>query len=753
MEWSEERTCLFATAYLKGRADHWYRSIGIRNPEEVPRTWETLKASIIAQFRPTKALDNARDDLDRLKQTTSIQKYVDNFMDIIMLIPSMTEEESCHRFRVGLKNKELQAQLRDIPEEQRSLTRYYQHSLNYEATRPYINTPSMTNTNGYANSNNVGDTSRSVSAEPTPMDLDAMYRSNQNRGQHNNNHSYVTRRNHSHLICYACQEKGHIQRNCPKKQQTSTRNGHHHNQRGRLNVMEDGQAMDMYGCECGKCASGETGRNTQIQKEQNHSVVSHSSANNNVNKNHCTCSSCYSSSESFSTTVENETINTSEPTSPNNIENTMVSVTSCKIDISRLLELNSTILSDLPIHPATVPLLEAKTAEEEQINVLFDSGASECYISSRVAQRITATLTPVRREVETAGGIIDSITQRASFELNLQGYTSTVHAFVYDTTFDLILGRSWLKTHKPQADWDTDAWIIEDREAGQVFSVLPTTTFNGCHHNSGDKTTATTDHLNYLLTPSQVSRCLQQPDTEYGFLFVIDNNNTEGPKQIDNNTLNDNWKRELSAQYSMVFKDTLPAFSENDTTMVQHAIDTGNAKPVNRPAYRMSPAELDELRKQLKELLSLGLIEPSSSPWGAPVLFVKKKDGTVRMCIDYRGLNKVTIKNSSPLPRIDECLDRLKGASYFTTLDLKSGYHQLHIQKEDVPKTAFNTRYDKFHWKALPMGLSNSPPCFQSWMNNVLGDCIDSFCLVYLDDVCIFSKSQEEHKKTCEACT
>ncbi|KAG0749205.1 hypothetical protein G6F29_013894 [Rhizopus arrhizus] len=161
----------------------------------------------------------------------------------------------------------------------------------------------------------------------------------------------------------------------------------------------------------------------------------------------------------------------------------------------------------------------------------------------------------------------------------------------------------------------------------------------------------------------------------------------------------------------------------------------------------MSPAELDELQKQLKELLSLGLIRPSSSPWGAPVLFVRKKDGSMRMCIDYRALNKLTVRNSHPLPRIDECLDRLKGAKFFTSLDLKSGYHQVRIASEDVPKTAFNTRYGQYEFLVLPFGLTNAPPTFQSLMNRVLNDCLDKFALVYLDDILIFSKTKEEHQQ------
>jgi hypothetical protein len=129
------------------------------------------------------------------------------------------------------------------------------------------------------------------------------------------------------------------------------------------------------------------------------------------------------------------------------------------------------------------------------------------------------------------------------------------------------------------------------------------------------------------------------------------------------------------------------------------------------------------------------------------VLFVKKKNGEMRMCIDYRALNKVTIRNSTPLPRIDECLDRLQGASWFTCLDLRSGYHQIRLQESDIPLTGFNTRYGKWEWLVLPFGLSNAPPSYQTWMNGVLKDCIDKFALVYLDDCCIYSSNLEDHIK------
>jgi len=133
----------------------------------------------------------------------------------------------------------------------------------------------------------------------------------------------------------------------------------------------------------------------------------------------------------------------------------------------------------------------------------------------------------------------------------------------------------------------------------------------------------------------------------------------------------------------------------------------------------MALAELAELKKQLQELLDKGLIEPSMSPWGVPVLFVRKKDGRLRLCIDYRELNRVTAKNKYPSPRIDDLFDQLVGAAVFSKIDLRSGYHQLKIKKEDVPKTAFRTRYGHSEFLVLPFGLTNAPAYFMDLMNRV----------------------------------
>ena len=170
-------------------------------------------------------------------------------------------------------------------------------------------------------------------------------------------------------------------------------------------------------------------------------------------------------------------------------------------------------------------------------------------------------------------------------------------------------------------------------------------------------------------------------------------------------------------------------------------------KPISSPPYRMAPAELRELKAQLEELLSKGFIRPSISPWGAPVLFVKKKDGSLRLCIDNRQLNRVTIRNQYPLPRIYELFDQLQGSRVYSKIDLRSGCHQLRVQESDVPKTAFRTRYGHYEFLVMPFGLTNAPAAFMDLMNRVFQPYLDRFVIVFIDDILVYSGSSEEHSE------
>ncbi|GJT42097.1 hypothetical protein Tco_0941962 [Tanacetum coccineum] len=195
-----------------------------------------------------------------------------------------------------------------------------------------------------------------------------------------------------------------------------------------------------------------------------------------------------------------------------------------------------------------------------------------------------------------------------------------------------------------------------------------------------------------------------------------------------------------------VFLEDLPGLPP--TRQVEFQIDlVPGAAPVARAPYRLAPSEMKELSEQLKELSDKGFIRPSSSPWGAPVLFVKKKDGSFRMCIDYRELNKLTVKNRYPLPRIDDLFDQLQGSSVYSKIDLRSGYHQLRVREEDIPKTAFRTRYGHYEFQVMPFGLTNAPAVFMDLMNRVCKPYLDKFVIVFIDDILIYSKNKQEHEE------
>ncbi|GKC02119.1 putative reverse transcriptase domain-containing protein [Tanacetum coccineum] len=198
--------------------------------------------------------------------------------------------------------------------------------------------------------------------------------------------------------------------------------------------------------------------------------------------------------------------------------------------------------------------------------------------------------------------------------------------------------------------------------------------------------------------------------------------------------------------FPKVFPDDLPGLPP--PRLVEFIIELVlGAAPVAHAPYRLAPSELKELSNQLKELSEKGFIQPSSSPWGAPVLFVKKKDGSFRMCNDYRELNKLTVKNRYPLLRIDDLFDQLQGSSVYSKIDLRSGYHQLRIREEDIPITTFRTRYGHFEFQVMSFGLTNAPAIFMDLMNRVCKPYLDKFVIVFIDDILIYSKSKEEHKE------
>ncbi|KAL0458747.1 UNVERIFIED_CONTAM: Transposon Ty3-G Gag-Pol polyprotein [Sesamum latifolium] len=195
-----------------------------------------------------------------------------------------------------------------------------------------------------------------------------------------------------------------------------------------------------------------------------------------------------------------------------------------------------------------------------------------------------------------------------------------------------------------------------------------------------------------------------------------------------------------------IFPDDLPGLPPHKK--VDFAIETlPGVAPISIAPYRMTPVELQELKKQIEELLEKEFIQPSTSPWRAPVLFVKMKDGSMKLCVDYRQLNRVTVKNKYSLPRIDDLLDQLKGGTIFSKIYLRSRYWQLRIAEKDIPKIVFRTRYGHYEFLVMPFGLTNAPATFMALMNRTFQEYLDRFVIVFIDDILIYSRNKEEHEQ------
>ncbi|GKC35277.1 putative reverse transcriptase domain-containing protein [Tanacetum coccineum] len=196
--------------------------------------------------------------------------------------------------------------------------------------------------------------------------------------------------------------------------------------------------------------------------------------------------------------------------------------------------------------------------------------------------------------------------------------------------------------------------------------------------------------------------------------------------------------------FPKVFPEDLPGLPP--MRQVEFQIDlVPSVAPVARAPYRLAPTKLQELSTQLQELSDKGFIRPSFSPWGAPVLFDKKKDGSFQMCIDYRKLNKLTVKNRYPLSRIDDLFDQLQGSRVYSKIDLRSGYHQLRVREEYIPKTAFRKRYGHYEFQVMSFGLTNAQAVFIDLMNRVCKPYLDKFVIVFINDILIYFESEEEH--------
>ena len=390
--------------------------------------------------------------------------------------------------------------------------------------------------------------------------------------------------------------------------------------------------------------------------------------------------------------------------------------------------------------------------------MLIDTGASHAYASRDLMTRLGMSVRPCSLAQATAADGT-AVTLQGSCELRLRmGPLSTrVQALVVGSLVpgvDLILGDAWLAQHRATLDYG--AGVLRLWRGTQAFTLTP---MHGCRPAPGSPE-AVVDHcLNVLAHNTQCATLMSAKQARRAIrrgastmLAIVRPDNTcmppdarQGPPEaVLASVVPDAAIQGLLDEFQDVFAEP-PAGLPPDRG-VGHTIPTeAGAAPTSRRLIRLSPAELAEVKRQVADLLAKGYIEPSTSPYGAPVLFVKKKTGELRMVVDYRALNAITVKNKFPLPRIDDLFDKLQGATVFSSIDLTAAYNQIRITPEDVPKTAFRTPFGLYNWRVLCFGLSNAPATFQAVMNRVLAPFLDRFVLVYLDDIIIFSNTPEEH--------
>ncbi|GJU49454.1 putative reverse transcriptase domain-containing protein [Tanacetum coccineum] len=345
-------------------------------------------------------------------------------------------------------------------------------------------------------------------------------------------------------------------------------------------------------------------------------------------------------------------------------------------------------------------------------SILFDTGADRSFISTTFSSLINIAPTPLENcyDVELADGKlvgIDSIIRGCT--LNFLDHPFNIDLMPVELgSFDVIIGMDWLRR--------CHAVIVWDEKLVQVPYGDETLTFCGNGSSNGRESRLT------VISCSKAQEYM-----------------AKGCQDAP-----------IVRDFPEVFPEDLPGLSP--ARPMEFQIDLiPRPAPVARALYRLAPSKMKELSKQLQELSDKGFIRPSSSPWGAPVLFVKKKDGSFRMCIEYCELNKLTVKNRYPLPRIDDLFDQLQRSSIYSKIDLRSGYHQLRVREHEIPKTAFGTRYGHYEFQVMPFGLTNALAVFMDLMNRVSKPYLDKFVIVFIDDILIYSKDEKEYKEHLKA--
>jgi hypothetical protein len=379
---------------------------------------------------------------------------------------------------------------------------------------------------------------------------------------------------------------------------------------------------------------------------------------------------------------------TSSPTSKSNGKRQMVQV--------RQERVNLTTLSELP--EGTPIMTGTFSINHHLVIVLFETGATHSF-GAKFGTKIGLDLYPVSGVymITTPSGKIFSNQVCRSVPIQMGKNLMRTDLLLLDLEgMDVLLGMNWMTQHHVSLDISSRTVEIDSPEHEPTILYLP--------------------QPRYLNSCTYAASGIKLKDIP------------------------------IVCEYPDVFPDDLPGMPPDSDIEFIIELQPGTTS-ISKRSYRMPPNELAELKIQLQDLLDKGFIRPSASPWGCPALFVKKKDNSLRLCMDYRPLIAVTIKNKYPLPRIDIPFDQLAGAKVFSKIDLRSSYHQIKIRPSDIPKTAFSTRYGLYEYLVMSFGLTNAPAYFMYLMNSVFMKELDKFVVVFIDDILIYSKNPEDHAK------
>ena len=387
-----------------------------------------------------------------------------------------------------------------------------------------------------------------------------------------------------------------------------------------------------------------------------------------------------------------------------------------------------------------IPTLKLKAIlnETHEVTAMVDSGATDNFISNEVAETLKCQIRPLEATATTADGSLLPLTGRVRVRVRLGQCVRHMPFKVAAITEDCILGMPFLAQMEPRIAW-------RDRQV-----AVPT--WNGWEWIEAEEVEEAEDEeavsfLNHLKeAESEPHPNKADPDDSW-----FDTRPTPTTSAVEEARGSERWKRVLR-DFGEVFPSSLPDGLPPHRA-IEHEIKLRDERqqPIHRAPYRSSPAHRKEIQRQVGDLLRKGFITQSSSPWSAGCLLVPKKGGEMRMCIDFRPLNGVTVPDRHPLPRPDDLAEHLRGASVFTKLDLASGYHQVRLTEASRELTGFSTDEGHYHWMVMPFGLTNAPPTFQRLLNTVLRPFLKKFVVVFLDDILIFSADEASHEQHLKA--